>query len=86
MENRLSDTVNQIGIAIVQEDIFMGWISRKDQGRVMDFMRGNPIVYAQIVTYERYYWEQGGGWCTRGIAKITGSILESGSSGNEEQV
>ena len=64
----------------------MGWISRKDEGRVMDFMRSNPIVYAQIVTYERYYWGEGSGWCPRGIVKITGDIAESGFSGNEEQV
>lgn len=84
LELRESDTEDEIRIAINHQNYFLGWISRKDHARVEDFMRDNPVAHAHVVTYQRYYWGRGGGYCTRGTVEVSAAIMESGPASDSK--
>ena len=65
-----SDIIDEIGIALMKDEIFLGWITRSDHDILYTRLEEGEVIYGAFAHIESFEWGKGGGRCYRGTTTI----------------
>ena len=69
---RDSDTISEKGVAMMDEEVFLGWINKESYKDLWQRLENNESssIEGKIIYVESFQWERGGGTCFRGNVSI----------------